>query len=198
LSQKISHPHRGLYTRQAIKESFAKCYTKTEFSKITVNEICKRIPVSRNTFYMYFEDINAVLDEIEDDLINGFLTIYDEFIDTNFSDYQLGDSLPIFDDTLFYIKLNMLYFRALIGKSPDYCFVERWKKIIRDSFRERWEKDNIKYKNQELVLEMTASSALGAYTYWVNHEYEVNFIKMSQEISSRLFYEIALTNKNKK
>ena len=151
---------RGFYTRKAIKETFAKCYTHTEFSQITVNEICVKVPISRNTFYMYFENLHAVLDEIEDDLIDGFLKIYEEFVETDFSTYKRGDVLPVFYDTLFYIKLNMVYFRALIGIHPDTCFLERWKKIIRDSFRERWEKDKIKYRNQELMLSMIASSAV--------------------------------------
>ena len=91
---------KGFYTREAIKREYAELCCKLKTHHVPVKELCSSIPISRNTFYMYFADIASVADEIEEDLINGFLTIYDEFSDTDFSSYQRGEVLPICLDTL--------------------------------------------------------------------------------------------------
>lgn len=182
-------PQRGFYIRQAIKDTLVEFNVHTDISKITISEICKNVPIARTTFYYYYQDLHEVLDEIEDDLIAGFYTVYKEYLITDFSQYKPGDNLPILEDTLFYIKLNMKYFKALLGPHPDYGFIERWKKIIRDAFKEKWVKEGIEYKNMDLVLHMLASSAVEAYTYWVNNEDKVDFLEISKEIGNRLFYE---------
>lgn len=187
---------KGFYTREAIKREYAELCCKLKTHHVPVKELCSSIPISRNTFYMYFADIASVADEIEEELINGFLTIYDEFSDTDFSSYQRGEVLPICLDTLLFIKMNSVYFRAFAGKIPDYCFIENWKKIIIDSFKDRWEKQNVHYENEDFVLETTAMSVIAAYSYWLEHEDKIDLMEMCKFLGGKIcFDQFTLSNK---
>ena len=52
------------FTKQAIMDSFLKIAAKKPISKITVRDVVDHCGINRNTFYYYFQDIYAVLEEI--------------------------------------------------------------------------------------------------------------------------------------
>lgn len=77
-------------TRQAIVTSFLRLIAKRPPDKITVRDIVDDCGVNRNTFYYYFQDIYAVLEEIYADLIrdlplgstaSALVTFYSRMLD---------------------------------------------------------------------------------------------------------------------
>ena len=52
------------FTKQAIMNTFVEMIAERSFDKITVKDIVERCGVNRNTFYYYFQDIYALVDEI--------------------------------------------------------------------------------------------------------------------------------------
>ena len=55
-------------THKSIKEAFASLICEKPYSKITINEITNRALVNRNTFYLHYPDILALLNDF---LIDG-------------------------------------------------------------------------------------------------------------------------------
>lgn len=53
--------------RETIKESFWRLYRDRPFEKISVKEVCEEANINKTTFYYHFQDLRAVLDEIEED-----------------------------------------------------------------------------------------------------------------------------------
>ena len=52
------------FTKKAILDSFVELISERPFDKITVKDIVTRCGVNRNTFYYYFEDVYALVDEL--------------------------------------------------------------------------------------------------------------------------------------
>ena len=52
------------FTKKAIIDAFTELIGERPFDKITVKDIVTRCGVNRNTFYYYFEDIYALVDEL--------------------------------------------------------------------------------------------------------------------------------------
>ncbi len=52
------------YTKIALIQSFIKLLNETPMDKITVKDIVEDCGVNRNTFYYYFSDIYAMLEEV--------------------------------------------------------------------------------------------------------------------------------------
>lgn len=52
------------FTKKAIIDTFIELISERPFDKITVKDIVTRCGVNRNTFYYYFADIYALVDEI--------------------------------------------------------------------------------------------------------------------------------------
>ncbi len=59
------------FTKKAIVESFLHLLGKKPLEKITVRDIVDDCGINRNTFYYYFQDIYAVLEDVFHDVIKS-------------------------------------------------------------------------------------------------------------------------------
>ncbi|MDO4616662.1 MAG: TetR/AcrR family transcriptional regulator [Lachnospiraceae bacterium] len=60
---------RTLYTINVIKDAFLKEIKDVGYRKISVKRICEAAEISRATFYLHYDDVNAVLDDVIDDAL---------------------------------------------------------------------------------------------------------------------------------
>lgn len=83
-----------------------------------------------------------------------------------------SNDMIFYYETLSLIADNKTTFYMLLVANTDYRFIEKWKDAMKYHFWERVRPTET-MKNVELVLEITASAAIGAYTFWLTHPYEV-------------------------
>lgn len=55
---------RTIYTRNTVKDALLELLEEQPFEKITVAALCRKAEITRATFYLHFQDINDVLDEL--------------------------------------------------------------------------------------------------------------------------------------
>lgn len=60
---------RTIYTRNTVKDALLELLEQQPFEKITVAALCRQAEITRATFYLHFQDINAVLDELLDEAL---------------------------------------------------------------------------------------------------------------------------------
>lgn len=63
---------RVRYTRRVLKETFLELLKEKPVNKITVKEVCARAELNRATFYAHYSDCFALLESIEQELIEAF------------------------------------------------------------------------------------------------------------------------------
>ena len=63
---------RKRYTQMILKQSFLKLLKEKPVNKITVKELCELSQINRATFYTHYSDCFALLESIEDELIDEF------------------------------------------------------------------------------------------------------------------------------
>lgn len=63
------HPERTAQTRENLITAFCTLYAHTPIDKITVNKVVSLAGYNRSTFYQYFDDIYAVRDAVETELL---------------------------------------------------------------------------------------------------------------------------------
>jgi len=69
-----------------VKDALLEIMKNRSFEKITVTSVCKQADITRATFYLHFDDLTAVLDEILEDALQ---------ITENVSDHSNEDILHI-------------------------------------------------------------------------------------------------------
>lgn len=60
---------RTLYTINVIKDSLLELIDEKPYEKINVAELCRRAEISRATFYLHYDSIDEVLDDVIDDAL---------------------------------------------------------------------------------------------------------------------------------
>ena len=63
---------RVRYTRRVIKESFLSLLREKPVNRITVKEVCQLAELNRATFYAHYSDCFAMLESIEQELLDAF------------------------------------------------------------------------------------------------------------------------------
>ncbi len=106
--------HSSRRTRNLIRKTFAEMLSeKKEIDKITVSELVARADIHRGTFYAHYDDIYAVAEDFENELI-------DQFFSTNPLLYA-GDYDSFIDEMFAYLKENDAIYKMLC-RSNDIMF----------------------------------------------------------------------------
>ena len=63
---------RVRYTQKVLKESLLSLLNDKPINKITVKEVCDRAELNRATFYAHYSDCFALLESIENELVEAF------------------------------------------------------------------------------------------------------------------------------
>ena len=63
---------RVRYTKRMIKESFLSLLHEKPVNKITVKEVCEAAELNRATFYAHYSDCFALMESIEQELLDAF------------------------------------------------------------------------------------------------------------------------------
>lgn len=72
-----------------------------------------------------------------------------------------------------YIIQNRAWFQAFLVDQPNSRFVTRWRDAIKANFAQRYPQATTR-PNWDLLAEMGASAAVGAYAYWMQHPENVD------------------------
>lgn len=159
-------------TKDLLKDSFLSLYDKYGYDKITVKNVCEKAHVARSTFYFYYQNINEVKEEIENDTIKN-VRLYCENI---YSD----DFESQFFRTMDYIKESKVFYVFLV-KQPNAFFIEKFKNEIIKHFEDNFN-TNKNSKNYALELELFASAIITYYTYYLKHPNETDLDNISVKV----------------
>ena len=154
--------------QEALERAMLELYAKNG-QAVSVKTLCEKASVARSTFYAYYDVVDDCLRTAEDRLIERLISMNEELM----RDGELND-FDFFRGPMYYVKENIEYFRILLVERPDYRFIEKWKDGIKYHMYARMRASGSE-KNRELTLEMIASEAIAAYTYWMKNHYDIDF-----------------------
>lgn len=172
-------------TQDAIKDVFIKIYRKKGMNGITVKNLCQEVPIARTTFYAYYENIDDVLVEIEDEFVNKTKLLANTMSGGNIEKLNFSD---FFDAVMEHIRENWDTVEALLVLHPDIRFMGKWKEAIKYHFKMRFP-DKTMVTNYNLIAEVIACSVLGGYVHWMKHPDEVD-IKALNHVTQTAFFSI--------
>ena len=64
---------RVIRTRKAIREAFCAMIMEMDYSDITIKELTRRAMINRNTFYLHYESMDALLRELQEEIAGEFI-----------------------------------------------------------------------------------------------------------------------------
>ena len=148
-------------TIEDIERAFLDRYKQAGIDGVSISDICQTCGVSRSTFYLYFEDKYAVLQQAEDRLLARLWELCGQLPDVLGPD-EVSDNAA---STIDHIRENMAWYQALLGTHGDPMFVYRWKRDIADSLRKKLSPRNLSEQDATIRGVVFASALIGLYTH---------------------------------
>ena len=157
-------------TIRSIEEAFLKEYSSKGIEGVSITSLCNNSGVSRSTFYLYFDDKYAVLENVEKRLLDGF--------------WEANKDMPFVTDpdqkndhpkqVIKFLRSNEEWYKAILGPHGDPGFTYRWKKVIIRTLDARLADKNINKINTEIQGAIFSSGLIGLFTHILFEKPEVS------------------------
>ena len=122
---------RVIRTRKAIREAFCAMIMEMDYPDITVKELTRRAMINRNTFYLHYDSIDALLRELQDEIAGEFMEKQVSY--TKMSDIRrmiqvffayMATQSPLQDRLLCSGRISSL---PIMAASPQFCTASGWR-----------------------------------------------------------------------
>ena len=113
-------------TKKMIKSAFAELIgEKKMISNISASELAERADIAKSTFYNHYDDVYAVAEEFENELIGELSATLDEIKVNNATEYE-----DYIRKVIGFLKENEDTYRRAVTSSDVRFFIEKLKSII--------------------------------------------------------------------
>lgn len=114
----------SIRSKKLIRSAMIELLAEKDISKITVVDLVRRTDLSRNTFYAHYQDVYAVLEEME----NDFLTEMDRCLEQAIQAQAFSEPLGLLRQFQHFVEENMEANRLLLANRNAADFCEKIKK----------------------------------------------------------------------
>lgn len=179
---------RYFNTATTLDEALIEMLKIKEYRYITISEICKKAGVNRSTFYLHYEKIDDLLNEVMIKINNAFA---DKFVLTKMSGKRnilaLNDKILISKEYLIpyleYIKDNGFIFKCykdnpIIFKSDDV-----FKRINIEIFTPIMNEFKVPKDEQAYFVEYYCHGILAIVYHWISSDFKEPVEKIFEIIS---------------
>lgn len=153
---------RVRYTKMVLKESLLKLLRQKPVSHITVKELCELADVNRATFYAHYDDPQALLCAIEDELVVGIC----EMLDIRHFDGR-NASTDLFERVFEYLEQNKEACAVLLADNGDVAFQRNVAQIVRQRCIEAAQVHREATWQEEYIYAYGSTGCVGLIRRWL-------------------------------
>ncbi|GKX65277.1 TetR/AcrR family transcriptional regulator [Inconstantimicrobium mannanitabidum] len=174
----------AIRSRKLIRQAFIELIQEKDIEKITVTDIITRADINRGTFYAHYQDIQAVMEQIIDELISKLKEFLSEFHYKNF----FKNPLPLLLKISNWIEEDFELYKILINTRGAEEFLIK----LNDIFVKLMETDSdipmhIKKTSKFTIhAHFIAGGFINLYQVWLRGEMNISLEEISAELSEIL------------
>lgn len=150
-------------TQKSIKNALYLMVIEKKYTDISVTELAKRAEIGRKTFYLHYESIESVFNEIRDELVYELRNIIDNKAYRN-------NSFNI--DGLFYslnktIENHLDFYKRIVSANSYAFFLNDFVDSFKNIMKEQIKKTDIHHSLENMYIEFFSAGILSVYIKWL-------------------------------
>lgn len=157
-------------TLQAIRRALYDMILEEEYHDITIKELSRRAMINRNTFYLHFPSVDALMEALENEIAEDFASMYVSY--DNIEDIK--EMIRRF--LLYLASRSPLMERIFLCDSYRFVAQNIHTRLIARRDQMRHGQFGVSKPAEDLILSYCGSAAISLYRHWV-----VNGKKLSVE-----------------
>lgn len=172
----------SLRSRRMIREAFLALLDEKEFEKITVTDIANRADLNRSTFYAHYPDVQGVVEEIQDEIIEGNMTLIKEMKCRN----VLKDPSPYLNSICKTLEENIQLFRKMGHSAEVHLYLDKYRVMIAQDIMHHEDipeeiRNTAFFKTR---IHFFIGGIMNTYQQWAEGKFDCTLAEISQEIAS--------------
>ncbi|MCU7556995.1 TetR/AcrR family transcriptional regulator [Macrococcus capreoli] len=157
-------------TKQSIRTAVLELMLEKPFDNITVNDIAEKADINRGTFYLHYVDKYELLEKIEDEMIQKFITIQ-RMMDVS----QIIEEDSLFQEVfikkiMHILKDDKLFFKVMLHPNLNTTFEYKFRKIIQENFERMIDLETIQGIPFNYYFAFVSSAQIGVIKQWVRSD----------------------------
>lgn len=168
-------------TKSALLRCLTELMSKKKISDITVKELTDLADVNRSTFYLYYKDVFDMVEQIETEMLNNFIEVFEEF---NKQEYNYTSMLSFYTYIFEYVYNNAELYTILLGPDADSSFIQKFKNAIiqmKPPFDDSIPKIKIHFLRPFII-----SGCLGTIQQWLEDDLNVSPKEMAAIVTEMI------------
>ena len=167
-------------SKKLIRTAMIELLAEKDISKITVVDVIHRADLSRNTFYAHYQDVFAVLEELE----NDFLSEMNLYLDEAIQNREFSDPLSLLQKFQRFVESSMENNKRLLANQNAAAFCEKIKRVFIARVMENLPTTGVKDTSGFLIfLECVAGGFVSLYQKSLNKESTLTLDDITLEIN---------------
>ncbi len=175
-----SGDHRVRVTKMMIRRAFTELLQKKPIQGITVQELCKLAGINRGTFYAHYQDVYALLEQIERGMMDDFRQALDQ-PDGQARDAR-GSVVDICARIFQCIKDNSDICVVMLGDYGDKDFLGKLLSIGKETCLNAYSRyfTDAKPREIEYFYAFVSSGCIGLLRLWVQEGMAASAMEIAQ------------------
>lgn len=124
----VKMDRRSRRTRNALTAALMALLKEKPLKNITVTELAERADVNRATFYVHFQDVFDMFDQVKLE----FCDICRDLVDAHAHELTHNENRPFLEDIFRYFAANEDAFATIFGENADGAFFGEIIDVVRD------------------------------------------------------------------
>ena len=169
-------------SRRMIREAFLELLDEKEYGKITVTDITNRADLNRSTFYAHYPDVRGVVEEIQDEIIEGNMTLVKEMKYRN----VLKDPMPYLNSICKTLEENIRLFKKMGHTAEVHLHLDKYRSMIAQDIMNHEEIPE-EIRNAaffKIRIHFFVGGIMNTYQQWAEGKLDCTLTEISQEIAS--------------
>ncbi|WP_337101922.1 TetR/AcrR family transcriptional regulator [Paenibacillus sp. YIM B09110] len=171
---------RIVRSKEALKQALLSLMMKKKFSSISITEIVEHVNYNRGTFYAHYDNKEALLDDIVNELMDEFKQAYRspyEQVEVFHVAEMSANAIKIFE----HIHARASTYSALMNNDVLHILKDKMYRVLQQLFIMDMEQIN-KDINQELLIVYSVSSLHGLIFYWIENGFPFSPVYMQEQL----------------
>lgn len=134
-------------SKKLIKNAVSKLLQSKDFEKISVTEIVKLSGLNRGTFYAHYNNVADVFDEIEKEVTDKILSLFEKYRDS-----IIQQPTPFLKEIAEFLQKDYDFYKRLICAKTGENFIDKLKEFFVATVMERISEINFPEMNTFLLV----------------------------------------------
>jgi AcrR family transcriptional regulator len=174
-------------TEKRIRDALLDLMLLTEADKIAAVDLARKSGVSRATLYRYYDSVDDVLCNMEDEFLEGMRDCSRYYISAPFDLKHLGKPYPAIVAVAEYVYEHRRFFLSVTGPHGDSRFVYKWHKIIKEFYCGKLAYEGLAKKDLDVYMEFVLAGNDAAIRYWLEKRSDISTEEIAPIIQKILY-----------